>query len=466
MILMLARAATVAMLCVVLVECGYARMPDVDPIDVRSYPSLQAALDANPARVLQLPAADYLLHERLRIVHDGSGLSGAGRIIQLTPSEPILEIHGVAMVRIEGLTLTRPEGRREATAPAVDIRVCDHAELRRLHVLDNHSQRPSISVIDSTATQITDCLVLNYTSLGIDDRMDSVHYGYAFRCMDGTGIGVRGSRGTLIRGNRVIEQRLRPTPEFQALHLLGQFTTRTAQRGSLVSEHTWDQQYVDNWHQGAAILVTVPDQSRVTRIMGNHIENAAQGIDLHCDQVIVSDNVLVNARSGMKAMHGSRHVTIIGNQFSGCDLWAIAVHPGAASHEARAADADGPARPQNVDAGTIIAHNTITDFGYGPARWIWREAGPDNGMGSAIRLGRPQEPSDPPLRDVIIEGNVIYDSGRDPELVDGVPLTQPPRYHYALWIAPESEGGPRNVIVRDNVIHPGKLGRVNLEAKP
>jgi hypothetical protein len=53
--------------------------------------------------------------------------------------------------------------------------------------------------------------------------------------------------------------------------------------------------------------------SDCTRLLGNHIENAVQGIDLHCDHVIVSNNIVTNAFIGMKAMHGSRNVLISGN---------------------------------------------------------------------------------------------------------------------------------------------------------
>jgi hypothetical protein len=46
--------------------------------------------------------------------------------------------------------------------------------------------------------------------------------------------------------------------------------------------------YTDAWQQGSGIVVNAPMVSDLTRILGNHIENAAQGIDLHCDHVIVS----------------------------------------------------------------------------------------------------------------------------------------------------------------------------------
>ena len=89
--------------------------------------------------------------------------------------------------------------------------------------------------------------------------------------------------------------------------------------------------------------------SDLTRILGNHIENAAQGIDLHCDHAIVSQNIVANAFIGMKAMHGSRNVLISGNQFTRNSLWAIGLMPGAA------------ANAENFDGGSIIAINIISD---------------------------------------------------------------------------------------------------------
>ena len=51
--------------------------------------------------------------------------------------------------------------------------------------------------------------------ISIDDRTGSKDWGYAFHCIDGSGIVVTESQGTLIQGNRVIEQNLLPTPEIK-----------------------------------------------------------------------------------------------------------------------------------------------------------------------------------------------------------------------------------------------------------
>src|SRR5581483_10853966 len=126
---------------------------------------------------------------------------------------------------------------------------------------------------------------------------------------------------------------------------------------------------------------------------GNHIENAAQGIDLHCDHVIVSGNIIANSFMGMKAMHGSRNILITGNQFVKNSLWAIGLMPGVASHS------------ENTDGGSIIANNIVSDFGYGYAHWIW------GSERSPFRFDRGQEPTDPPLADVLVQGNLVYSTG-------------------------------------------------------
>ncbi len=120
---------------------------------------------------------------------------------------------------------------------------------------------------------------------------------------------------------------------------------------------------INNWHQGSAIVVTGPIESRGVRVRDNHIENAAQGIDLHADHVIVSGNLVVNSFIGMKAMHGSRHVLIANNQFIRNDLWAIGLMPGTGSHAVDRRDQRrGPAHTANLDGGHVVANNIISEL--------------------------------------------------------------------------------------------------------
>jgi len=190
------------------------------------------------------------------------------------------------------------------------------------------------------------------------------------------------------------------------------------------------------------------------QILGNTIENAAQGIDIHADHVIVAQNIVRDSFMGMKAMHGSRNVLILGNQFIRNDLWAIGLMPGAASHAA------SPQQGQkaNADGGSIIAHNIISEFGYGRSHWIWSG---DNCF--PIRFDSGQKPDNPPLTDVIVDGNMIFDSGRDAAGPQGKP--EPPRYRYAVFVAPGSQT-PRGLHFSNNLLHPGSSGVSNVELKP
>lgn len=400
-------------------------------LSVADYPSIQEALDSNPNRMLFVPAGDYVIKDKIRIRGERSGLFGPGRIIQESADQPIIEIENADGAEIRDLTLTRPEGKMETNNEGILAIKCRDLVIENVRVIDNRTRSGAIALRESQNCRISRCLVRNYMRVTIDDRTKSEGYGYAFNCTDGTGISVSYSTGTLIEGNRIIEANLVPTPEIKAKHKLGDFVKKNAQKGSIVNQLTWDANYVDNWQQGSGLIVTAPMVSDLTRILGNHIENAAQGIDLHSDHVIVSNNIVVNSFMGMKAMHGSRNVLITGNQFVKNSLWAIGLMPGAA------------ANAENFDGGSIIANNLISDFGHGDAHWIWGDER------SPIKFDTGQQPDDPPLTDVIITGNVIQSIGK-------------PRYKYAV-IIPGGPNAPRGLHFSNNIFHPGTEGVANTQ---
>lgn len=403
-------------------------------LTVTSYPSIQAALDANPGRMIFLPAGDYPITEKIRIRGERSGLFGPGRIIQQSANQPIVEIENASSAEIRDLTLTRPEGKMETESEAILAIKCRDLVIDNVRVQDNRTRSGAITLRESKDCRISRCLVRNYMRVSIDDRTASKDWGYAFNCTDGTGISVAYCTGTLIEGNRVIEDNFVPTPEIKAKYKLGDYVKKNPEKGALMSQQAWDSNYTDAWQQGSAIIVTAPETSDCTRVLGNHIENAAQGLDLHCDHVIVSQNIISNAFIGMKAMHGSRNVLITGNQFVRNSLWAIGLMPGAA------------ANPANTDGGSIIANNIISDFGHGDAHWIWGDER------SPFKFDNGQQPDDPPLADVIVQGNMVYAIG-------------PPRYKYAVIIA----GGPntpRGMHFSNNLLRPGTEGVSNTELPP
>jgi hypothetical protein len=384
-----------------------------------------------------VPAGDYVITEKIRIRGERSGLFGPGRIIQQSADQPIIEIENATGAEIRDLTLTRPEGKMESRNEGVLAIKCRDLVLDNVRVIDNRSPAGAISVRESKDTRISRCLVRNYMRVSIDDRTQSKDWGYAFNCTDGTGISVSYSTGTLIEGNRVIEDNFVPTQEVKDKYKLGDYVKKNAVKGTIMNQQAWDSNFTDAWQQGSGIVVNAPEVNDLTRVIGNHIENAAQGLDIHADHVIVSQNIITNAFIGMKAMHGSRNVLITGNQFVRNSLWAIGLMPGAAAHPAT------EDKPENADGGSIISNNIISDFGHGDAHWIWGDER------SPIKFDNGQQPDDPPLADVIITGNVIHSLGK-------------PRYKYAVIIG----GGPntpRGMHFSNNLLQAGTIGVANVE---
>lgn len=424
-------------------------------ISTDRYPSIQAALDANPGRVVQVVPGEHPITETIRISTPGGGLDGSGTIVQTTADRPIIRVDHADRATLRGLTLTRSEGARESESEAVIATDSRDISLSDLRVLDNQTRAAAIELRNCDGGQVRDCLIQNYQRISIDDRTPSPDHAFAFRCVIGTGILVRESRGVLIQGNHVREDRLVATPEIKQLHGLGQFTKREEVRGRLDNRDDWARGETDNWMQGTAIHIASPESTARCRVIGNLVERAGQGFDIHADHVLLSQNIVDDALIGMKAMHGSRHVAVLGNQFIGCTLWAIAMMPGAASHAAQPATGNDPARPANIDGGSIIANNIISDFGLGQTRWIWGDR-----LGCPLRFDRGQLPANPPLADVLIQGNVVYDTGRDDQ-----PQPAPPRYRYAVQV----ESGPTSPVglhFSNNLFHPGTEGVSNVQLIP
>jgi len=343
-------------------------------------------------------------------------------------------------VLLRDVTLTRAPGKTVARKSGLLAIRCAYLRVDQVRILDNQSATGALALRECRFARITGCLVRNYMRVSVDDRTRSLEWGYAFNCTDGTGIQVTASQGTLIEGNTVVEEVFRPTKEMKEKHQLGVWTKKNPTKGTFLSQATWDAGYTDNWQQGSGIIVTAPEASNLTRIIGNHVENAAQGIDLHADHVIVAHNVITNSFMGMKAMHGSRNVLITGNQFVKNSLWAIGLMPGAAAHPGQ------PDKPEtaNADGGSVISANIISDFGHGDAHWIWGD------QRAPFKFDTGQQADDPPLADVVIQGNLLHCIGA-------------PRYQYAVVIAGQPGGPktPRGLRFQGNSLAPGTGGVSN-----
>lgn len=130
---------------------------------------------------------------------------------------------------------------------------------------------------------------------------------------------------------------------------------------------------------------------------------------------------------GIKATHGCRNLIIKGNLVRRADLWGILLNPGAASHTVTDPTDTEPVKPSNVDAGTILSGNIITDYGYGHEYWNWGGRAEDCPGSYAIALFEGQLDTNPPLRAMLVTGNIVYNTGRD-----GKPQKETPRYRYAV----------------------------------
>lgn len=452
--------------------CTTAQAQDRGPILATQYPSIQAAIDANPGSVITVPPGTYEIASKLRIAANGGGICGHARIIQSNPAEPILEIEHASDVRIADLTLTRAASDQIATAPGLLVRDCTDITVDGVTVCDNHARDASVELRQTTRCTVRDCAIRDYKCIAVDDRTESPLYGYAFNCIDGTGILVADSVGAVVSGNRIIETKLFPAQEIKDKFNLGKLTEgrRPSTPGGALAKEAFENGAVRNWHQGSAIIVTSPETTHHTTLTGNYIENAAQGIDLHSDNVICTNNTVNHGMMGVKATHGARSLIISGNMLTHIDLWGILLNPGAISHPAEAASDGQPARTANVDGGTIIANNIIVDYGRGHEYWNWGGASKDGGSSYAIAFLEGQLPTNPPVSDVLVQGNIVYDTGRDAEVLDGKPVVTPPRYRYAVYItAAEGEKAPtcpRGLHFSGNIFHPGSSGVSNIPLQP
>src|SRR5690349_3762314 len=89
--------------------------PDLARADVQStdYPSLQAAIDANPGRMVYVPNGDHLLSTTLMITTPGSGLCGPGRLIMTDATKDIINVRDANDVTIRGIKLFRERGKHD-----------------------------------------------------------------------------------------------------------------------------------------------------------------------------------------------------------------------------------------------------------------------------------------------------------------------------------------------------------------
>jgi hypothetical protein len=118
-------------------------------LSVADYPSIQAALDANPNRMLFVPAGDYVIKDKIRIRGQRSGLFGPGRIIQESDDQPVIEIENADGAEIRDLTLTRPEGKMETNNEGILAIKCRDLVIDNVRVIDNRTRSGAIALRES-----------------------------------------------------------------------------------------------------------------------------------------------------------------------------------------------------------------------------------------------------------------------------------------------------------------------------
>jgi hypothetical protein len=432
-------------------------------ISASDFASLQAAIDANPGGTIVVPSGDHAIDDSLILRHDSTTLCGPGRIVQKNANAAMVRVEDAKNIVVRDVTLAR-DGASEDTAQAgILVNSCEHVQIENVRVIDNHSYSGSIRLQNSSYCRVENCYILNYKRIGIDDRTRLPDLGYAFQCIDGTGIGVSDCVGTMILNNQIIEQRLLPTRETMERYHLGKLIdgklpTNFGRLGKWVESAG----FAKHWHQGSAIIVSGPEKTTFTRISGNYIENSAQGMDIHSDNFICTENIVNKGMMGMKAMHGSRYGIIAKNIFSRVDNWGIMVGPGTASHAAEREKDGKPARPANSDGTIIISNNVVSDFGRGLEFWNWGGDGPDAASAAVFRFERGQVASNPPLSNVLVEGNMITNS--DEELgPDGEAIHPKPRYNYAVLVDEPPANSqdhhyPVNIKIVNNLFVAGQKG--------
>jgi hypothetical protein len=451
------RGAGVALLLAVICPGGRAQS---SPVNAAAYPSLQAAIDANPGRQIQLPVSEYVINTALKITQEGTELFGPARIVQSNPRAPMVRIEQAKAVRLVGLTFTRSPGSQDTDQNGIEILNSRDVEIAQVRVSDNHT-RASIYARNSSDVTVQGCVIVNYKGITVDDRTSSPHYGYAFKAIDGTGVQFRDVEGVVIRDNRIQEFKFLPTKAIRDKYSLGTLTVVPEVPGRLTDPDIMANKYTNNWHQGAGIQVTGPKVSKRVILSGNYIENAAQGMDVHADNVIVSGNIISRAMIGYKSMHGTKHVLLDGNQFNYIDLWGILLMPGAASHGSSNTGKDGKPEVENVDGGHIVSNNIFSNFGFGDQQWNWVGRKTTYPEQNVITILFGQVPENPPIRNILITGNQVYDSGRDTVLLDGKWEKAAPRYHYALYVEQVRQPAPVNVKVVGNLFDAGFEGVTN-----
>jgi len=300
------------------------------------------------------------------------------------------------------LTLTRAEGAMDTNTEGIYSSGCEQIHIDNVRVLDNRGGRAAVFLKDSRHIRIERCEVVNYMYICVDDRVDHPLYGFAFRCINGAGITVRGCQVVQILNNRVIENNIKPTRKMLERYDLGKVIKRSDKPGRFAPEggfHT-------GWRQGSAIEVHDALKSSHALLEGNYIENAAQGFDVHADMVIITNNHVNTCYTGIKTMHGGRHVMVTNNIVERADDEGIYMGSNNA-FRARPGKDGKPPTPANANNGCIVANNIISEMGYGLGQWAFWKPKVKSDSPLAIKIKGISFEGEMTRDELIITGNIV-----------------------------------------------------------
>jgi hypothetical protein len=269
--------------------------------DIQStdYPSLQAAIDANPGRMIYVPNGDHLLTETIMITTTGTGLCGPGRLVMTDASKDIINVREANDVTIRDIKLFRERGKHDGGRNGIFAAFCEGLTIDGVSVTNNCGENAGLKIEHCTRLAVRNCLVRDYKAMTIDDRTRNPEAGYAFKCVDGNGMKFMDCKGSHITNNRIIETVFRATKENRDKYDLGKVTVAPEKPGRYTPKGIKENPYTSNWHQGSAVFFG--EQGEGSVLSGNYIENAAQGFDIHADYVTITGNIVNNALVGAKA---------------------------------------------------------------------------------------------------------------------------------------------------------------------
>jgi polygalacturonase len=144
-----------------LLTCLSASMsPALAQADVQStdYPSLQAAIDANPGCTIYVPNGDHLLTETVMIKTSGTGLYGPGRLVMTDASKDIINVRDASDVTIRDIKLFRERGKHDGGRNGIFAASCDGLTIDGVSVFNNCGENAGLKIEHCKRLTVRLCL--------------------------------------------------------------------------------------------------------------------------------------------------------------------------------------------------------------------------------------------------------------------------------------------------------------------